>query len=33
VAQQLVSADFKNIEVLEGGWNEWVMNQYPVEKK
>jgi rhodanese-related sulfurtransferase len=33
VAQELESAGFKNIEVLKGGWSEWVMNQYPVEKK
>jgi rhodanese-related sulfurtransferase len=33
VAQQLASAGFKKVEVLKGGWDEWVMNQYPVEKK
>jgi 3-mercaptopyruvate sulfurtransferase SseA len=33
VAQQLASAGFKKIEVLKGGWNEWVLSQYPVEKK
>jgi 3-mercaptopyruvate sulfurtransferase SseA len=33
VAQQLASADFKKIEVLRGGWNEWYESKYPVEKK
>jgi rhodanese-related sulfurtransferase len=33
VAQQLADAGFKKLEVLKGGWNEWVMSQYPVEKK
>jgi 3-mercaptopyruvate sulfurtransferase SseA len=33
VAQQLASAGFKNVSVLEGGWDEWVLSQYPVEKK
>jgi 3-mercaptopyruvate sulfurtransferase SseA len=33
VAQQLVSAGWKKVEVLKGGWNEWVLSQYPVEKK
>jgi 3-mercaptopyruvate sulfurtransferase SseA len=33
VAQELASAGFKQVEVLKGGWNEWVMSQYPVENK
>jgi rhodanese-related sulfurtransferase len=33
VAQQLISAGIDKVEVLKGGWNEWVMSQYPVEKK
>jgi 3-mercaptopyruvate sulfurtransferase SseA len=33
VAQQLASAGFKQVAVLKGGWDEWVMSQYPVEKK
>jgi len=33
VAGQLASAGFKKVEVLKGGWNEWAMNEYPVEKK
>jgi rhodanese-related sulfurtransferase len=33
VAQELASAGYKKVEVLKGGWNEWVLSQYPVEKK
>jgi 3-mercaptopyruvate sulfurtransferase SseA len=33
VAQELASAGFKKVQVLKGGWNEWAINQYPVEKK
>jgi 3-mercaptopyruvate sulfurtransferase SseA len=33
VAQQLADAGFKKVEVLKGGWNEWDMSKYPVEKK
>jgi 3-mercaptopyruvate sulfurtransferase SseA len=33
VAQQLASSGFKKVEVLVGGWNEWLLSQYPVEKK
>jgi len=33
VAKQLVTAGFKKIEVLKGGWNEWYYAKYPVEKK
>ncbi|MGO9018964.1 MAG: rhodanese-like domain-containing protein [Syntrophobacteraceae bacterium] len=33
MAQQLASAGFKNVAVLEGGWNAWGLNQYPVEKR
>jgi 3-mercaptopyruvate sulfurtransferase SseA len=33
VASQLASAGFKKVEVLKGGWNEWVASKYPVEKK
>jgi 3-mercaptopyruvate sulfurtransferase SseA len=33
VAQELASVELKNVAVLKGGWDEWVMSQYPVEKK
>jgi 3-mercaptopyruvate sulfurtransferase SseA len=33
VAQELASGGFEKVEVLKGGWNEWLMSQYPVEKK
>jgi rhodanese-related sulfurtransferase len=33
VAQQLANAGFKKVEVLKGGWDEWALSQYPVEKK
>jgi len=33
VAQELAGGGFKTVEVLKGGWNEWVLSQYPVEKK
>jgi 3-mercaptopyruvate sulfurtransferase SseA len=26
-------AGFQKLEVLKGGWNDWVMSMYPVEKK
>jgi 3-mercaptopyruvate sulfurtransferase SseA len=29
----MASAGFKNVKVLKGGWDEWVMSMYPVEKK
>ncbi|SPF42198.1 hypothetical protein SBDP1_380050 [Syntrophobacter sp. SbD1] len=33
MAQELASAGFKNVAVLKGGWDEWVLSQNPVEKK
>jgi 3-mercaptopyruvate sulfurtransferase SseA len=33
VAQQLASAGFKKVEVLKGGWKEWLESKYPIEKK
>jgi rhodanese-related sulfurtransferase len=33
VARQLADAGFGKVEVLKGGWKQWVDNKYPVEKK
>jgi rhodanese-related sulfurtransferase len=33
VAQELANQGFKAVQVLKGGWNEWVISQYPIEKK
>ncbi|MGD0398740.1 MAG: rhodanese-related (seleno)protein [Syntrophobacteraceae bacterium] len=33
VAQDLTSAGFKNVAILEGGWGEWALSEYPIEKK
>jgi rhodanese-related sulfurtransferase len=33
VAQELTNAGFKNVAVLDGGWDEWALKEYPVEKK
>jgi rhodanese-related sulfurtransferase len=33
VAHQLADAGFTKVEVLKGGWKEWVESKYPVEKK
>jgi rhodanese-related sulfurtransferase len=33
VAQELIDMEFTNVNVLKGGWNEWVKAGYPIEKK
>ena len=33
VARQLMDKGFKHVYALSGGWNEWLMNSYPVVHK
>ena len=33
LAQQLMDKGFSNVYALDGGWNEWLMNSYPVVHK
>jgi rhodanese-related sulfurtransferase len=33
VARQLIKKGFTKVYALKGGWNEWIMDNYPTEAK
>jgi 3-mercaptopyruvate sulfurtransferase SseA len=33
LARRLISKGFKSIQVLEGGWQDWLRSEYPIEEK